>query len=394
MKGRDIVMMSLQNWGETLGSNSYNLAIEFAKTNRVLYINRAPDRISQLKSVFRRNKKSDNREWITNPQQNIFVLHTKNVLESINKLPTTAFRQMNKLNGKRLSKEIKKAIETLKFNSIILFIDNDFFRGQHLKEFLNPSLFIYYIRDNLRIHSYFKKYGQSCEESIALKADLIVANSPYLAELLQPFNEHTHDIGQGCDFSLFHIDKTDKPIDFPSNMKPTIGYVGNIVSYRLDLKMLELICNKRQDWDWVFVGPADEAFQKSLLFKLPNVHYLGSKKENELWKYIQYMDVCINPQLKNELTEGNYPRKIDEYLYMGKAVVAAKTAFMDYFSEHTLLYTDVSGFETQIEIGLKKMNDEYEVKKRKTFASSHSWTSCTEKIYDAINALQNGTTTR
>jgi glycosyltransferase involved in cell wall biosynthesis len=97
------------------------------------------------------------------------------------------------------------------------------------------------------------------------------------------------------------------------------------------------------------------------------------------------MDVCINPQLKNELTEGNYPRKIDEYLYMGKPVVAAKTAFMEFFSEYALLYTDLTGFETQIEIGLKKTNDESDIQKRKTFASSHSWPSCAEKIYDAIN---------
>jgi glycosyltransferase involved in cell wall biosynthesis len=86
------------------------------------------------------------------------------------------------------------------------------------------------------------------------------------------------------------------------------------------------------------------------------------------------------------LTEGNYPRKIDEYLYMGKPVVAAKTAFMKYFSEYALLYTDLTGFETQIEIGLKKTSDESDIQKRKAFASSHSWPSCAEKIYDALNA--------
>ena len=262
-----------------------------------------------------------------------------------------------------------------------LFIDNDFFRGQDLKEFLKPSFFIYYIRDNLRIHPYFKKHGQSNEESIASKADLIVANSPYLAELLHPFNENTHDIGQGCNFSLFHTEKTDKPVDFPRNQKPTIGYVGNIVSYRLDLKMLELICTQRQDWNWVFVGPADDDFQKSLLSKLPNVHFLGTKKENELWKYIQHMDVCINPQLKNELTEGNYPRKIDEYLYMGKSVVAAKTLFMEYFSEYVFLYTDVSEFDTQIEKALRDSTSEKQKEKRKLFASKHSWNQCVDNIY-------------
>jgi hypothetical protein len=31
----------------------------------------------------------------------------------------------------------------------------------------------------------------------------------------------------------------------------------------------------------------------------------------------------------NETTKGNYPRKIDEYLAMGKPVVATKTIAMD-----------------------------------------------------------------
>jgi hypothetical protein len=73
MHGRDIVMMSLQNWGESLGSNSYNLAIEFAKTNRVLYINRAPDRVSQIKSALKGYKDVGDKEWITNPQENIIT---------------------------------------------------------------------------------------------------------------------------------------------------------------------------------------------------------------------------------------------------------------------------------------------------------------------------------
>lgn len=381
MNGRDIVMMSLQNWGDALGSNSYNLALEFAKNNRVLYVNRAPDRASKLKEFIKKEKNPANYEWITSTNPQLFVLNTQSVMESINFLPSVLFNRINYLNGKKLAREISKAINQLQFKAIILFIDNDFFRGLHLKDFLKPDKFIYYIRDNLRTHSYFNKHGQYCEDSIAAKADLVVANSNFLADLLKPLNKNSHDIGQGCDFSLFKDEQVVKPSDFPINQQPNIGYVGNIVSYRLDLKLIEQICIKRKDWNWIFVGPEDEEFQKSKLHNLSNVYFLGTKKETELWKYLHHIDVCINPQLKNGMTDGNYPRKIDEYLYMGKPVVATRTSFMTSFSEYVHLFDDCKEFESCINEAIKEITDTDKTQKRKKFAANHSWKNCTQKIY-------------
>jgi len=374
-------MMSLQNWGDSLGSNSYNLALEFSKDNRVLYVNRAPDRVTQIKGIFKKNNNIRNNEWISNINPNLFVLNTQSIMESINFSPQPFFNKFNYLNGQKLAKEINKAAAQLNFKSIILFIDNDFFRGAYLKELLNPDKFIYYIRDNLRAHEYFKKHGEVCETMIAKKSDLIVANSYFLANLLKTVNSNSHNIGQGCDFSLFSNDTTIKPSDFPENGQPNIGYVGNIVSYRLDLNMIEAICQKRKEWNWIFIGPEDEDFKNSKLHLFTNVFFLGIKKEGELWKYIQHMDICINPQLKNGMTEGNYPRKIDEYLYMGKPVVATRTKFMIGFSNHVHLFDNMHEFEIKIKEALLEISDKIKSEERKLFAASHSWRSCTEKIY-------------
>ena len=384
MKGRDIVMMSLQNWGDALGSNSYNLAMEFAKQNRVLYINRAPDRISQFKNFITTNKKKSEPDWISNPFANLYVLHTQTVMESINWLPSKPFQYFNYFNGKKLSKEIKQAIVKLGMNNLVLFIDNDFIRGLYLNELISPSFFIYYIRDNLRSHNYFSKHGKQCEEKIAVKADLIVANSRFLSELLKPLNENSHDIGQGCDFGLFKDEQVVKPSDLPINQQPNIGYIGNIVSYRLDLNMMEGICKKRKDWNWIFVGPEDREFQKSMLHNLSNVYFLGTKKETELWEYLQHIDVCINPQIKNGMTEGNYPRKVDEYLYMGKSVVATRTDFMTSFSNYVYLFDNLTEFEKCIEEALEETINVEKIQERKSFAANHSWKNCTEKIYSLM----------
>ena len=50
VRNRDIIIVGLQPWDNAIGSNCKNIAIEFAKHNRVLYVNHPLDRITVLKS--------------------------------------------------------------------------------------------------------------------------------------------------------------------------------------------------------------------------------------------------------------------------------------------------------------------------------------------------------
>ena len=49
INNRDIIVVGLQPWDSEIGSNCKNIAIEFAKQNRVLYVNHPFDRITLLK---------------------------------------------------------------------------------------------------------------------------------------------------------------------------------------------------------------------------------------------------------------------------------------------------------------------------------------------------------
>ena len=80
---------------------------------------------------------------------------------------------------------------------------------------------------------------------------------------------------------------------------------------RLDIKLLEELASLHAHWNFVFVGPEDDSFIKSKLHQLTNVFFIGSKRPEELPSYVHSFDVCINPQLINEMTVCNYPRKID-----------------------------------------------------------------------------------
>src|SRR5690606_36107128 len=134
----------------------------------------------------------------------------------------------------------------------------------------------------------------------------------------------------GCDIERFDSRKT---YVMPSDLmalagKPIIGYVGALLEFRLDIGLQVFLAKSRPEWNFVFVGGEDAAFQNSKLHTLANVYFLGQKDPSLTPAYVSYFDVCINPQLVNDITNDNYPLKIDEYLAMGKPVVATETNVM------------------------------------------------------------------
>jgi glycosyltransferase involved in cell wall biosynthesis len=162
--------------------------------------------------------------------------------------------------------------------------------------------------------------------------------------------------------------------------------VGALQSIRLDMDIIEFIAVKNPHWSIVLVGPEDDEFKAGKLHAIPNIHFLGAKDGNMLPAYINMFNVCINPQLVNQITIGNYPRKIDEYLAMGKPVVATATRAMEIFSEHTYLAKDKEAYVSLIQ---KALDEDYAglQQKRKAFAASHTWENNVAEIYQAINTF-------
>ncbi|MBV8253783.1 MAG: glycosyltransferase [Chitinophaga sp.] len=395
VQNRDIVIIGLQPWYTPIGSNCKNIALEFSKHNRVLYINAPLDRKTILTERQDHNilhhkdllKKGNDALVQINPNMwNYFPL---SVMESVNWMPSTPlFRVFNHLNNRRFAKAIRKAIRQLGFRNIILFNDNDIFRGFHLKELLQPEVYIYYSRDYLLAVDYWKKHGQTMEPLHIAKADIGVANSKYLTDRLKSYNPNSYYIGQGCELSLFDpMQNYVRPADMPSGNRPIIGYVGALTILRLDISLITAMATRKTQWDFVLVGPEDEDFRQSALHRLPNVHFCGRKAMQELPAYIQFFDICMNPQLVNDMTVGNYPLKVDEYLAMGKPVLATATPTMELFQDFVYLGT---GVEEYIQAAEKALADDDAALalSRRNFALSHTWENSVAGIYAAIENFE------
>lgn len=400
LPSHNFVIVGQQPWDTPIGSNCKDMARELSKNYKVLYINTPLDRSTKWRNEPKDKVHIENRlsviqgksEAIQEIQKNLFAYTPPIIIESINFLPDFwLYDVLNKRNNKKIAKQILKAIQIMGFEDFILFNDSDMFKSFYMKELLNPVVSVYYSRDNLITTKYFHKHGRRIEAALIEKSDICVANSIFLKNYCLKFNKRSFYIGQGCDLELFDptIQRSTPEDLLPIENKPIIGYVGALISARLDIKLLELIAQKLPDYAMVLIGPEDQDFKKSKLHSMANVYFLGSKSPDKLPEYISFFDIAINPQIVNDLTIGNYPRKIDEYLAMGKPTVATYTEAMEAFKNYVHLAHNHEEWVELIQKADKEKNEMELMKGRVNFAQSHSWENSINEMLKAISDFTN-----
>lgn len=382
-------MFGLQPWDIEIGSNFKNIAEVMSGQNKVLYVNRPLDRITRWKTPNDPKTKSRLKSirgaenYIRQIRENLWVLNPRVTLESINKLPEgKVYDYLNKWNSKKIAAEMNNAVGQLGLNKDILIIDNDFLNGLYLDEYVKPKFFLYYLRDFLRSQKYFGKHGDKAEPAIIAKADVVASNSLYLRAYAERFNKDSFYVGQGCVVDSFLKSDYVRPSDLPNKNRPVIGYCGMLTSRRLDIPLLIHIAHSIPDFDLVLVGPEDKDFKNSVLHNIPNVKFLGPKNETELPAYVRHFDVCINPQLVNQMTIGNYPRKIDEYLAAGKPTIATRTETMMAFKEVVYLCESAREYVNNIRMAYTERHNEENINRRIQEASRHTWEASVGLIYE------------
>ena len=390
MKHQTIIMLCQQSWDLAIDTNARNLAHELARQNRVLYVNMPLDLNTVLQGyrepvIWQRLRHL----WTQpGPQQvgpNLWVF-TPNILGlSINWLISKElFKVLNRLNSQLLARSISRALRALQFDSYYLLQDGIIFQGLELPRLLRPRQSIYYLRDYMITVPYFRRHGPWAEQRLIEQADLVVTNSAYLQDYARQFTPHSYNIGQGCVLTRYQAaGPYPLPADLAAVPQPRLVYTGYLTALRLDLDLLLALARQRPHYSLVLVGPQDAAFARSPLHQLPNVFFLGPKPPQQLAAYLHHCDVCINPQLLNDITIGNYPLKIDEYLAMGRPVVATHTRAMDMFADHVYLAADPPAWLHALDRALAAGGPS-STAERIDFANSHTWAATTQALYDAL----------
>ncbi|MBQ1265029.1 MAG: glycosyltransferase, partial [Oscillospiraceae bacterium] len=144
-----------------------------------------------------------------------------------------------------------------------------------------------------------------------------------LAERLEKANKNTFFIPNGANFERFL--QASRPQVAPEGMShikhPIFGFVGALQPC-IEYGYAAAAAKARADWNFVFIGGEKPGADLSELRKLPNVHFLGLKPNEQLPQYMAQFDACLNLFADNELSKDVSPLKFYEYLATGKPVVS------------------------------------------------------------------------
>lgn len=392
----NFVFVSLQRINTDRESTSTSLAKELARQqHNVLYVNSPLDRKQYLFPSSDSGIAEHLRVIKTqaSPLQqlapNLWVLYPLRRLDSFNWIRSTSlFSWLIKLNNRRLANDIRPALKELGFEEFILINDKDIFRSFYLKELLQPSKYIYLDRDYTIGMPYWRRHGQVLEPRLMTKADAVFCNSLDFTASARRYNPNSFYIGNGFAAAQFTTaSATLAPADLATIPEPRIGYVGALITLRLDLNLLRELAQLRPGWSFVLIGWEDEAFAQSDLHKMPNVFFLGRKHTQEVPAYMQHFDVCINPQVLNDITRSNFPLKILEYLALGKPVVATTTNTMtEVFSDYTYLATNSEEYLQKIEQALRE-DSPRKTTTRIEFVQKFSWENVVKLFIKHIKSI-------
>ena len=230
------------------------------------------------------------------------------------------------------------------------------------------------------------------EKDLAQLSDQVFTNCTRLSERLSQWNGEVSIFPPGVDLAAFPDEPLEQPVrsddsvPFDSSKHgahsgPVIGYVGGLHRH-VDFDLLAEMADARPNWSWVFVGPFQTSVDK--LRGKDNVLLLGPKPHDELVFYVRSFDVCLVPYVKSVYTETVVPAKLNEYLAVGKCVVATDLPTIREFNDrhNVLIATEnrAGKFLQAIEEALRQPRDAETIKRRREVAALCDWNTQLEAM--------------
>lgn len=389
-----MIIFSLSRWDAPITSPSFSLAREFAKQNRVFYI----DHPFSLKDVLkglgsskirsRWNALFHGRDIYKKPPElpaNLTIV-TPRITLPINFLPDGEwYDRLSKYNDAVVFNVIRQIVRD---HGVRDFIYLNAFDPYFAREFpfdIRPRLKVYQSMDDLSQVPYTARHGIRLEREIIRSFDITLTTSRELTRLKSAWSDHVYFHPNAADFSNFEKAVTTS-FPRPEELKgfegrKVIGYVGNIES-RINYEVLKRVLEYHYDKVLLMVGPISSDEHKMIsLADRPNVVMTGPKKPEELPQYLQFMDCAIIPFKNNVLTRSIYPLKVNEYLAAGRPVVATD------FSEDIIAFAPEVSIARSHEQFIRLIDEAIEnntrkkVEDRMRIARRNTWTARVEEFW-------------
>jgi UDP-galactopyranose mutase len=181
---------------------------------------------------------------------------------------------------------------------------------------------VYDCMDELANFRFAPKELLNLERELLALSDVVFTGGYSLYEAKKGRHPNVHPFPSSVDRNHFAAARAviETPVDQAAIRTPRLGFYG-VIDERMDLELIAALADARPDWSIVMVGPVVK-IDPAELPQRSNIHYLGSKKYEELPLYLGGWDVALMPFAINESTTFISPTKTPEYLAGGRPVVS------------------------------------------------------------------------
>jgi len=255
---------------------------------------------------------------------------------------------------------------------------------------LIPGLTVYDCMDELSAFKFAPEELKNLEKSLFNRADIVFTGGQSLYEAKKNQHYNIHPFQSSIDKKHFGKARYEKsePIDQFNIKGIKLGFYG-VIDERFDIDLIRGIADARPEWQIILIGPVVK-IDPATLPKNQNIHYLGSKKYEELPSYLSGWDVALVPFLLNESTRFISPTKTPEYLSGGKPVVS--TAIKDVINPYAKnklvsVGVDADDFVSAIDVLLNSPDKKSWLNKVDIFLADNSW----DNTFGAMMALMMNT---
>lgn len=250
----------------------------------------------------------------------------------------------------------------------------------------HPQAIVYDCMDELSAFKNSPPQLVEREKEIFKVADLVFTGGQSIFEAKR--DKHAKVFAFPSSIEVEHFAKareiTEEPADQKSILHPRLGFIG-VIDERLDIDLVGQIAALKPNWQFIMVGPVVKISAEDLP-KADNIHYLGSKKYEELPNYLASWDVALLPFALNDSTKYISPTKTPEYLAAGLPVVSTpiRDVVRPYGEMGMVHIADTpAGFIQSCESALNE-NKAERLKKVDKLLSQNSWNKTQQQMANLI----------
>lgn len=367
IKGRDIICHALPTWEGDYMKAVVQLMAQFAKYNRVLYVDYSSTYKDLLfgKSSLQTAGNGPTLK-LSYDKGSVHVLQTPHVFPTNWIQSKPIYSKLQAMEANRVGRAINKAQQALDFHQPILINAFNPQFGLPIIGKLGESISVYYCYDEINAADWCKTHGGDAEKQYMAQVDAVVVTSEGLKETKSKYSKNCHIVHNGVDFDLFS-----NSTSAHKQSHAVIGYVGSIDN-RIDYTLLEKLAIENREKELRLIGRVKSEKAKALANAYDNITLTGSRQPRDLALEMAEIDLGIIPFVKNRFTQNIYPLKVNEYLAAEKPVVSTHFSDLSSFSEVISIAENHQSFANSVNASLASDNSEKK-KARSQFAKANSW---------------------